>query len=126
MKGKEIHRTKPVVDTVDPIWTLETGSLFVLQMSPEEFFSSTTGMTFVVKDYKFGGSTSIGHVSVSLESILHAKGERWEHEIKLHHHPASPSRDRGKKSRLFIRVKEATDSDIEVSGARIDCDFSPF
>lgn len=49
MKGKEIHRTGVVGKNLSPIWTVENGSLFLLQMSPEEFFSSQSGMTFVLK-----------------------------------------------------------------------------
>ena len=106
MNGKRIHRTDPIDDTVDPIWILENGSLFLLQMSPEEFFSCSSGMFFVVKDYKFSGSSTLGHVHVSLNSLLRAKGERVAYDIELH--------EGTKKSQLYLRIKEADESDISV------------
>jgi hypothetical protein len=49
--SKEVHRTKVQSKTLNPIWTVETKSLFLLEMSSEEFFGYTSGISFVAKDY---------------------------------------------------------------------------
>lgn len=88
--GKEIHRTKVVSNSLDPIWSLRTGSLFILEMTPEEFFSASSGMVFVIKDYDSVGSNEIlGLVNVSLEDILNGTGERIGYDVV----PPKPNED---------------------------------
>ena len=83
--GKEVHRTNVISNSLNPIWSLRTGSLFVLQVTPEEFFSASSGMLFVVKDYDSVGSNEIlGHVNVGLEDLLNGNGERTEYNIVPH------------------------------------------
>ena len=48
--NRQVHRTKVMSKTLNPIWTVETSSLFLLELSSEQFFSSP-GLTFLVKDY---------------------------------------------------------------------------
>lgn len=110
MMGKEVHRTAVISNSLDPIWTLKSKSLFLLQMSPEQFFSSTGGMTFTLKDYdSLGSNELLGRVNVQLDELLQGTGERTGYEII----PDKPSegKDNGK---LYLRFKEATPDDIEV------------
>lgn len=84
-KGKEIHRTRVISKTLDPIWSLTTGSLFLLNMSPEEFFGASSGMLFVIKDYDAVGSNDIiGRVNVSLDDVLNGTGDRVGYNIVPH------------------------------------------
>ena len=113
MGGTEIHRTKVLSKTVEPIWTLETGSLFLVQMDPEEFFSSTGGMTLILADYHtFGANRVLGRVRLGLQQILKMTGKRetfaivFENDIDISS-SANP--------RLHLRIKEASKSDIQVN-----------
>lgn len=117
MKSKEIHKTDFIAKTLNPVWTLETGSLFMIKMTPEEFFSSTGGMSFTIKDYDaIGTHEALGTVTVPLCELLNGNGERIAYEI----HPVkklniSVTGEEKSSGRLFLRYKEASQSDIEVS-----------
>jgi Ca2+-dependent lipid-binding protein len=109
MSGKEVHRTGVIPKNLDPIWTLDSGSLFLLQMTPEDFFSCAGGMTFRVKDYDaLGANEVLGRVTVQLDELLKGTGERNGYVIV----PESGEKHNGK---LYLRFKEATPEDIEVS-----------
>ena len=112
MAGKEVHRTSVVSKNVDPIFTLETGSLFLLELSPEEFFAATSGMTFVIKDYDSLGSNEIlGNVSVSLDELLHGTGERTEFTVETDRKLAKASKKKADESKLCLRFKRPNESD---------------
>lgn len=69
-------------DRLDPIWTLQTGSLFLVVMTPEEFFGSSGGMSFTIKDFDAVGPNEIlGHVTVALQDLLKGTGERVEYDV---------------------------------------------
>ena len=109
MSGKEIHRTKVVHKELDPVWTLENGALFSVQMAPEEFFASSGGMSFVIKDFDSMGSNEIlGTVSVPLEVLLKGDGERTEFLVDTGN--LSPKQG---VTNLFLRFKKASESDME-------------
>lgn len=112
MGGSEIHRTKAISHTLDPVWSLETGSLFLVQRKPEDFFSSTGGITFLVSDAPTIATTkALGRVRIGLQDMLNMQGSRERFEIALEKDvPASSS-----PSALYLRIKEASKSDIEVS-----------
>lgn len=110
MGGKEVHRTGVISKSLDPIWTLNSGSLFLLQMTPEDFFSCASGMSFTVKDYDAVGSNELlGRVTLKLDELLNGTGERCGYDIV--------DRVLGEKNngKLYLRFKEATPEDIEVS-----------
>lgn len=111
MGDKKVHSTEFISKNLDPIWTLETGSLFVLSMTPEEFFSASSGMNFIVKDHDSIGSHDVlGQVHVSLDELLKGTGKREEYEIV-----SSLDNAKKSKSKLCLRVREATQDDIDVS-----------
>eukprot|EP00550_Attheya_septentrionalis_P000574 CAMPEP_0198283726 /NCGR_PEP_ID=MMETSP1449-20131203/3307_1 /TAXON_ID=420275 /ORGANISM="Attheya septentrionalis, Strain CCMP2084" /LENGTH=1175 /DNA_ID=CAMNT_0043980497 /DNA_START=124 /DNA_END=3651 /DNA_ORIENTATION=+ len=112
MGGKEIHRSNPILGkTTDPIWTLDTGSLFLIQMTPDDFFASTGGVSFLLKDYHtLLHNDVVGRVILPLESILKAKGERKEYEIKYDRSLGVRSH---KKCHLSLRIKKASEDDIQ-------------
>lgn len=110
MKGKDIHRTKAVKKSLQPIWVLETGSLFLIQCTTEDFFASTSGITFTVKDYDVANADdNLATVSVPLKDALEGTGERTEYQMTL------DKSFKGKKApTLFLRFKPASKDDIEV------------
>lgn len=108
MNGKKIHRTKAISKNLDPIWTLDTGSLFLLQMSPDDFFRASSGMLFVVKDFDTLGSNDVrglcghtkleaskrcspfislsrpqvlGKVTITLDELLKGTGQRVGYDL---------------------------------------------
>jgi Ca2+-dependent lipid-binding protein len=110
MGGNEVHRTNFIPKSLDPIWTLNSGSLFLLQMTPEDFFSCAGGMSFTVKDYDaVGGNETLGRVTLTLDELLHGTGERHGYDIV---EKVLGEKNHGK---LYLRYKEATREDIEVS-----------
>ena len=108
MGGVEIHRTSVISKSLNPIWTLKTGSLFLIQKTPEQFFSCTSGCIFAIKDYDAVGSNeALGTVTVPLEDILDGKGERKEYLVE-------PEKSNMKQEgKLYLRFKPATDDEIE-------------
>lgn len=68
--------------SVNPIWTLQSGSLFILSVTPEVFFGSALGLCFTVKDYDIGTKNDVlGKVFVSQDDLLNGNGERKEFEL---------------------------------------------
>jgi hypothetical protein len=67
---EEIHRTLPIFRSLNPIWTVHTGSLFLLQTKAEALFA-TSGLTFLVKDYdSVTKNDPLGQIVVSAPKIL--------------------------------------------------------
>lgn len=113
--SREVHRTRPVHNTTNPIWTVETKSMFLLEMSSEDFFASSTGgLSFVVKDFdRVGRNEVIGRVVVPHEELLKGTGDRIVYDIVPEKMQKPKSKQ--KHSRLVLRFREATADDSEVS-----------
>lgn len=105
----ELHRTDQIPNTLNPIWTIDTGSLFLLEMTPERFFSSGVGLSFAILDYDvLGQDDLLGVVYVSQEELLEGTGERVEYPVILE--------EQHKKTigcRLALRFRQATNVDTE-------------
>ena len=69
---QEIHRTSVIKNSLFPIWTVETGSLFVLQMTLSEFFkASSVGLTFDVMNSKSTKRDELlGRISIPQHKVL--------------------------------------------------------
>jgi C2 domain len=113
MKGREVHRTDVISNNLSPIWTIATGSLFLIETTPEEFFASSSGLTFVIKDKDTLGSNEvIGSVNILPEVLLTGTGKRLGYDIALADSFAKkPVAE--KKPRLYLRFKSAAKEDIE-------------
>lgn len=119
LKGKEIHRTEVISKDLSPIWTLENGSLFILKTTPEEFFGSTSGMTFLLKDYDAVGQNDlIGSVIVPLNDLLEGNGDRIEFDIVPD--KSMLAQFEGKSPKLNLRFKRASRSDCDFMDAFAD------
>lgn len=112
MGRQELHRTKPIPKTVNPIWTVDTGSLFLLSTTAQEFFEASTGLTFVIKDHdKLTSNDVICRVNVEQAALLEMNGERIGLPLQLlesHKYKAASSHFEPK---LFLRVRPATADD---------------
>jgi len=105
----EVHRTKRQNKNLNPVWTVDNGSLFILNVSATDFFSSSTGLTFLVKDYDgLSSNDVIGKVSISQEDLLQSKGERKEYELATTKKSSTPL-----KPLLNVRVRPAVESDFK-------------
>lgn len=109
--GKEVHRTGVKSKTLDPIWTLTSGSLFYLSVGVDEFFNSSSGMTFSVKDYDaLGSNETLGHVTVSLDQLLKGEGQRQAFDVI----PDKPPKKKPKHPPLlYLRIRPATPEDVQ-------------
>lgn len=108
MDGKEVHRTTFISKTLDPVWTISTGSLFLLTVDVKQLFRGE-GLLFIVYDFdKVGANDRLGAVTVPPKMIYDATGERME--FKLGPPPGKTSEVTGY---LAIRVRRASDHDKE-------------
>eukprot|EP00339_Tiarina_fusa_P025749 CAMPEP_0117019744 /NCGR_PEP_ID=MMETSP0472-20121206/15103_1 /TAXON_ID=693140 ORGANISM="Tiarina fusus, Strain LIS" /NCGR_SAMPLE_ID=MMETSP0472 /ASSEMBLY_ACC=CAM_ASM_000603 /LENGTH=1103 /DNA_ID=CAMNT_0004724777 /DNA_START=181 /DNA_END=3489 /DNA_ORIENTATION=+ len=104
---EEVHKTMHISKTLDPIWTLKTGSLFLLEVESKHLFVEE-GLTLLVKDYdQFGGNEMLGVVKVPAHKLYQAKGERME--LKLQPPPGSRETEIG--GYLALRCRRATEYD---------------
>ena len=94
--------------SLDPIWTVKTGSLFLLDVAAEELFIED-GMKFVVKDFdQFGGDEALGLVTVPPRTIYQAKGDRMEFKLQ----PVPGKTTDELPGYLAIRCRRASPEDI--------------
>jgi len=111
--NREIHRTQVIYDNLDPIWTLHSGSLCLLQCSAEEFFTEMgrhDGLTFVVKDYdRMDRDDTLGSVSVPTATVLACDGKRLGYPVI----PLKPQKTKPQKEpTLYLRMRRASENDI--------------
>lgn len=68
--------------SLDPIWTVKTGSLFLLKLTVEELFTSN-GLICEAMDFdKFGGNDKLGLITIPPKVLFEAKGERLEYDLR--------------------------------------------
>lgn len=109
LQGKRIHKTGYISNSNNPIWTLRKGSLFVLNVDALELFEATGGLILEVKDYDaYTKHESLGAVSVSPKTLYNWNGERKEFDLK-----ALSGETVYNEGKLVLRVRRATDHDIE-------------
>jgi Ca2+-dependent lipid-binding protein len=78
---RNVHETKPISKTREPIFTIRQNNLFILDIATKELTESG-GITAKVKDYDFvGRNDALGSVTVTAEDVLNAKGERLEYSL---------------------------------------------
>jgi C2 domain len=108
----EVHRTEFISKTLDPIWTIATGSLFLLSdvQLPQLFRGE--GLLCIVYDFdKFGANDPLGAVTIPPKTIYDAQGERME--LELGPPPGKLKQEDGSYGTLAVRIRRATQYDIE-------------
>jgi hypothetical protein len=109
--GTQVHRTSHISKTLDPIWTVSTGSLFLLRdINIKEQLFKSDGLLFILYDFdKLGANDALGAVTVPPKMIYDAKGERMEFPLEK-----PPVRCHHKVSGyLAIRIRRASQYDID-------------
>jgi hypothetical protein len=81
---REIHRTKHLSKTLNPVWTIKNQSLFLLSTSSRELFRCFEGIMFEVRDYDaFGDNEVLGRVYVPPKVMYEGKADRTEFALQL-------------------------------------------
>jgi len=92
------HKTGVVANTLNPVWTISTGSLFLIQTNLTDFFEKAMRMEFIVKDYDTVGSNEIlGSVLVNKNEMFSGDGERIDYELETAKYAANSDIVVGKK-----------------------------
>ena len=107
-QGKRIHKTDHINNEKNPIWTLRTGSLFLLDVDAQELFEANDGIIMEVKDYDRHTTHSLGAISISPRTIYNWDGERKEFDLK-----ALSGEKKYGEGKLALRVRRATAHDLE-------------
>jgi hypothetical protein len=95
------------ITSLDPIWTIKTGSLFLLKVESKELFVNN-GMQLLVKDYdQLGHNEFLGCVAVPPAALYKAKGERMVFKLQ----PAPGAIHKETSGFLAVRCRRATDYD---------------
>ena len=112
MQDKEVHRTEYVTNDLDPIWTIKTASLFLLEMTAKDFFLSNA-MTLIIKDHDALQSNNvIGYVKVPHNDLLFGTGQRKGYVIETYN--GIKTRNSDQPPMLYLRFKKATADDMQV------------
>jgi len=108
---QEIHRTEYRQKTLNPVWTLSSGSLFLLHIESRRFFIEE-GVRFVVKDFdKMGKDEVLGICKVDPKVFYKAKGERMEFKLtppRLENAGSKDGPNGVTPGTLIIRCRRAT------------------
>ena len=99
LNGVERHKTKSISNTLDPVWTLHTGSLFTFDTTAKELFQGD-GLHCDVYDYDtIGKNDCLGHVVIPPRKMYESKGERLEYplqgegaRVRISYHNQDPHR----------------------------------
>lgn len=71
MGARQIHQTKVIYNNPNPIWTLETGSLFLIECNEQEVNPKKDKVTFTLKDYDMvQKATVFGSVEILLKDMM--------------------------------------------------------
>ncbi|CAB9508375.1 expressed unknown protein [Seminavis robusta] len=114
MGGQVLHKTKHINDSVNPIWTLETGSLFLLEFAKDSVDLEQSAVFFVVKDYDGPGKKEdvLGAVAAPVKALLNGKGERETFPLDVPpdvlEYNKKKKRFVSKRSKLVLRCKPAS------------------
>lgn len=66
---------------MNPIWTVASGSFFLLNVSPEDFFGAQS-LSFFVADDSISSNESLGKAFVTQEDLLKGDGARIEYDLE--------------------------------------------
>ena len=111
---KLIHKTKHIYNNVNPVWTIQTKSLFVWSTTGGQLFHPYRRLTFVVYDFdaiklKPGKDECLGMVTLSPQAIYKACEERMELTLV----PKEDECEIPTSGKLALRIRKASPSDLE-------------
>lgn len=79
---QDVHRTDPLINTQFPIWSLDTGSMFLLESAVEN--SQHVHVQFRLKEYEsFRSNPTLGTLEISMKELLEGTGARKEFPLEV-------------------------------------------
>ena len=82
--AKRLHKTEVISKSLNPVWTLSTGSFFLISEKLNNFFENAARLEFVVRDYdSVGENNLLGSCLIKKSDLLKANGERVEYPLTL-------------------------------------------
>jgi len=104
--GEQVHQTAVIKKNLNPIWTIQTKSLFIFTLYPEEYY--TCELMFEVRDQEtFVNGSILGQALLSNRKLMKNNGERIE--LKLEYLQL----DEKAQGYLAIRCRRATENDVD-------------
>jgi len=109
-----VHKTKIIMKTLNPVFTIKHNSMFLFEPTALEFFQASRGVIFKVKDYDAVSThDDLGQVTVSQRELLNCNGERIEYDLKqVGKDKLDVSQTFVHRPRLVLRIRKATEQDI--------------
>ena len=109
--GRELHRTKYISSTLEPIYTVKTGSFFIFSTTLRKLFDAREGLRFVVKDYDtLKKNESLGMAIIPPRTLYDGNGERMVLPLVPE---LGESFAKGGNGFIAIRCREASEQDKE-------------
>lgn len=109
---QKIHKTRHFSNELNPVWTVDTGSLFLMECNAEDFFSYATGLRFRILDKdRVSRNDVIGNVTISQSDLLQMKGERLSFPIHLSPNLLKKNAKNASAPKLNLRVRKAKPED---------------
>lgn len=107
---KDLHETKPIMQTLNPTYTLKDRSTFILQETPAAV-KGNGGLVFKVKDWdRVGKNDDLGEVTVDHDTLYNSTG--MSNMVLKLNAPKGVSEEAGS---LTLRCRPATDEEIAMS-----------
>ena len=77
---RDVHRTNPLMNTQFPIWSLDTGSMFLLESAN----APHVHVQFRLKEYEsFRTNPTLGTLDISMKEMLAGTGSRKEFPLEI-------------------------------------------
>lgn len=109
----EIHRTQVIPKTLNPVWTVGTKSLFLIDQTIEDYFGGSNFISFKIKDYDaIKTNNTLGTVEVSKDDLSQGTGERLAFDVLIPGKTALRRKDLDHPATLALRFRPATPKDI--------------
>ena len=104
---KDLHETKHLTQTLNPVFASQHDPFFVMELRPSEV-RAHGGLVFKVKDWDrgIGGDDDLGTYTMDADTLYKCEGGNMEVKLKA---PKGIGEDAGY---LTIRVRPATESDM--------------
>lgn len=104
------------LSSLNPVWTVDTRSLFLVSCTAEDFFGHVAGLTFHVVDQDpVSKGAVVAHVSVPHTKLLQMDGERESFRLDVTPAFKKKKKNLGRyyKPKLHLRVRSADQDDLQ-------------
>jgi len=110
-----IHKTTPIKDDLNPVWTVDTLSLFLISCTAKDFFSHDAGLTFHIIDQDHVTKDDVvASVSIPQTKLLVMDGVRESFKLDVSPRIKIKKKNIGRyyKPKLHLRVRHADNDDV--------------